>query len=43
MADFDDHEGYDPRRRDEETAKPKKTDDKPKVEVPKPEPKKSDH
>ena len=37
VGDYDAHEGYDPRRHDEEDAKPEKK------QQPKPEPKKSDH
>ena len=42
VADYDTHEGYDPRRRDEEDAKPEKKQPA-KAEEPKPEPKKPDH
>jgi hypothetical protein len=48
LSDYDQHEGYDPARRDEETApeepapEPKKQPAHPKADD-KPEPKKSDH
>jgi hypothetical protein len=42
VGDYDAHEGYDPRRRDEEDVKPEKKQSA-KAEEPKPEPKKSGH